>query len=102
MAKKTAKPKKNAPKKNAKPRQAGAFREEDVRRVVDMVLAEMSGRPRWTIGCYPPMNLAKHVVRQDEVLGLLDYFIKVATSTRQAISLYKNGGWTVGCEGDVG
>jgi len=89
-------------KKNAKPRQAGAFREEDVRRVVDRVLAEMSGRPRWTIGCFPPMNLAEHVIRKDEVQYLLDYFIMVANSMRAATDLVGDRSWSSGCDGDDG
>lgn len=93
MAKKTAKS-----TKKAKPKQGSSLSEDDIRWVVESVMAELAERPRWTMGCFPPMNVAKHVVRKDEALLLLDYFIKVATSTRQAIDRSKGDeGWMQGC-----
>jgi len=98
MAKKTAKPAKAPkPRKASKPKQGATLGEQDIRRVVETVMAEFVERARST-PWPPPLNRGDRVIRQDEARSLLDYIINMATSLRIAIEdVPKSKGWTYGC-----
>jgi len=95
MAKKT--PTSAKPTKATKPKQGASLGEQDIRRVVEMVMAEFVERARST-PWPPPLNRGDHVIRQDEARWLLDYIINMATSLRIAIEdVPRSKGWTYGC-----